>query len=189
MNLEKKLVGVRSAEEYGQVVAILELVSCMKYGSKEDVTFAVDSLVNELEKFDSTEELRVFMKEKCLKARQIMQKEEIKTANVMMQKAKEYIKENYWNNKLSVEDLCNYLNISATYFSIMFKKAFGMSFVSYLTKVRLEHAAELLSNTEEKSYMIAEMVGYTEPNYFSYVFKKKYGVSPSQYRSKDKRDF
>ena len=71
----------------------------------------------------------------------------------------------------------------------MFKKEFGMSFVSYLTKVRLEHAVELLDNTDEKSYLIAEMVGYTEPNYFSYVFKKQYGVSPSQYRAKEKKNF
>ena len=57
-----------------------------------------------------------------------------------------------------------------------------MSFISYLTQVRLEHAVELLDNTEDKSYMIAQKVGYTEANYFSYVFKKKYGVSPSKYR-------
>ena len=38
-------------------------------------------------------------------------------------------------------------------------------------------------DTNEKSYKIAEMVGYTDANYFSYVFKKKYGVSPSKYRN------
>lgn len=58
-----------------------------------------------------------------------------------------------------------------------------MSFISYLTKVRLEHAVELLDNTEDKSYIIAEKVGYTEANYFSYVFKKQYGVSPTKYRT------
>jgi len=34
----------------------------------------------------------------------------------------------------------------------------------------------------DKTYVIAEAVGYTEPNYFSYVFKKKYGMSPIQCR-------
>ena len=42
---------------------------------------------------------------------------------------------------------------------------------------------ELLRTTEDKTYVIAEEVGYTEPNYFSYVFKKKYAMSPSKYRS------
>lgn len=189
MNLEKRLVGVRNAEEYGDVVTILELVRGMKYGSKEDVITAIDSFARYLEEFESIEEMSISMKEKCLKVRQLMQKEEIKTVSAMMQKAKEFIEENYWNSKLSVADLCICLNVSATHFSTMFKKEFGMSFVSYLTKVRLEHAVELLDNTDEKSYLIAEMVGYTEPNYFSYVFKKQYGVSPSQYRAKEKKSF
>ena len=59
----------------------------------------------------------------------------------------------------------------------------GLSFVSYLTKIRLEHAVELLRTTEDKTYVIASEVGYTEPNYFSYVFKKEYGISPSKYRA------
>jgi two-component system response regulator YesN len=49
--------------------------------------------------------------------------------------------------------------------------------------VRLEHAVELLRTTEDKTYIIAAQVGYTEPNYFSYVFKKQYGISPSRYRA------
>ena len=58
-----------------------------------------------------------------------------------------------------------------------------MSFVAYLTKIRLEHALELLRTTEDKTYIIASRVGYMEPNYFSYVFKKHYGISPSKYRA------
>ena len=57
-----------------------------------------------------------------------------------------------------------------------------MSFVSYLTEVRLQHALSLLNTTDDKTYVIAGKVGYTEPNYFSYVFKKRFGVSPSKYR-------
>ena len=46
-----------------------------------------------------------------------------------------------------------------------------------------EHEAQrLLDSTDEKSYIIAGMVGYEEPNYFSYVFKKHFGISPSKYR-------
>ena len=55
--------------------------------------------------------------------------------------------------------------------------------MAYLTKIRLEHAVELLRTTEDKTYVIAEAVGYTESNYFSYVFKKQYGISPSKYRA------
>ena len=45
-------------------------------------------------------------------------------------------------------------------------------------------AAELLKETDEKTYQIAAKVGYDEPNYFGYVFKKKFGVSPNKFRGK-----
>ena len=44
-------------------------------------------------------------------------------------------------------------------------------------------AAQLLRETEEKTYLIAEQTGYTDPNYFSYVFKRRFGVSPSKFRA------
>ena len=47
----------------------------------------------------------------------------------------------------------------------------------------MEKAVELLTKSDEKTYIIADKVGYSDPNYFSYVFKKKYGVSPTKYRS------
>jgi len=59
-----------------------------------------------------------------------------------------------------------------------------MSFVTYLTDVRMNKAVWLLEHTDEKAYIIAGMVGYDDPNYFSYVFKKAYGISPSKYRQK-----
>lgn len=134
-------------------------------------------------KIHSLDDFASILEKKCLLIQTLLRKKRIKSTNVMTEKAKSYIEEHYMQSNLSVEDLCKYLNISATYFSVMFKKEIGMSFVSYLTDVRLEHAVELLNNTSDKSYMIAEKVGYTEPNYFSYVFKKKYGVSPSKYRT------
>lgn len=183
MNLEKEFAGERDAEKnLKEAFMFFDIAHCMKFGSREDVIQLVDSFVKELEKFDSFEEMSVSMKEKCLKVRQMMQMEQGKSVNAMMEKARQYIEEHYWDSKLCVEDLCSHLNVSATYFSVMFKKKFGMNFISYLTKVRLDRAAELLEHTEDKSYMIAEKVGYTEPNYFSYVFKKQYGVSPTKYR-------
>lgn len=47
----------------------------------------------------------------------------------------------------------------------------------------MEEAVELLLTQNEKTYVIAEKVGYTDPNYFSYVFKKQFGMSPSKYKT------
>ena len=76
--------------------------------------------------------------------------------------------------------LCGHLNVSAAYFSTIFKRRQARVFVMYLTHVRMEAALELLNNTQDKTYVIAGKVGYTEPNYFSYVFRKQYGMSPHQ---------
>lgn len=136
----------------------------------------------EVGKIHSLGELSEWLKEKCNKIWNMIRKKRTRSKDVLTEKAKKYIEEHYAQSDLSVEQICSFLNVSATYFSVMFKKEVGMSFVSYLTKVRLEHAVELLNNTDDKSYIIAEKVGYTEANYFSYVFKKQYGVSPSKYR-------
>jgi two-component system response regulator YesN len=130
----------------------------------------------------SLEALREWLTDICLKIRGSIRRERTDSAKMLINKALDYLRVHYSDSELSVDILCNDLNVSATYFSVLFKRETGMSFVNYLTKVRMESALQLLNKTDEKSYNISTMVGYTEPNYFSYVFKKYYGVSPSNYR-------
>lgn len=111
-----------------------------------------------------------------------MNRERDNTTRRVIEEAKEYIREHYSDPELSVEMLCRYLHMSPAYFSTVFKKETGQSYVNYLTQLRLGKAVELLNETDDKTYMIAQKVGYQEQNYFSYVFKKKYGVSPTKYR-------
>lgn len=131
----------------------------------------------------SVDELESWLQEICTNLRHTLRHERTDSTIRLTEQAKAYIEEHYMENDLSAETLCHYLNVSAAYFSTIFKKEVGLSFVSYLTKIRLEHAVELLRTTEDKTYVIANEVGYTEPNYFSYVFKKEYGISPSKYRA------
>ena len=98
--------------------------------------------------------------------------------------AKKYIFEHYHDPDLSVDEVCRQLHVSPNYFSTIFKRETGKTYIAYLTGLRMEKAVELLKNTQLKTYAIAERVGYQEQNYFSYVFKKTYGVSPSKYRSR-----
>ncbi len=105
------------------------------------------------------------------------------SARRLIVEAQNIVKERYMEADISLDEICAVLGVSNSYFSSLFKKEAGKSFISYLTDYRMDIAAEMILNTDEKSYTIAEKVGYLDANYFSYVFKKKFGVSPSKYRA------
>jgi two-component system response regulator YesN len=65
--------------------------------------------------------------------------------------------------------------------SKVFKIYTNESFKSFLTKIRMEKAIELIMNSELKLYNISEIVGYDDPKYFSKVFKNYFGFSPSRF--------
>ena len=104
------------------------------------------------------------------------------SARRLIVEAQNIVQERYMEADISLDEVCAVLGVSNSYFSSVFKKEAGKSFISYLTDYRMDIAAEMILNTDEKSYTIAEKVGYLDANYFSYVFKKKFGVSPSKYR-------
>ena len=115
--------------------------------------------------------------------------EELKTArnstsHRLVTEAQLLVREKYMDASISLDVVCSILGVSNSYFSSVFKKETGKSFISYLTDYRMDIAEELILNGEAKSYKVAEKVGYLDANYFSYVFKKRFGVSPSKYRAR-----
>ncbi|MBC8583984.1 helix-turn-helix domain-containing protein [Youxingia wuxianensis] len=151
------------------------------FGKNFDGTF-------HLSDFESLEDLSGWFSETCFKISGLIRRERTNSTKMIAEKAKRFIEENYGNYDISVEMLCDYLHVSPAYFSTIFKRETGMSFVAYLTHVRMEEAIKLLNTTEDKTYEISLKVGYTEPNYFSYVFKKQFGMSPTKYRSNKTQD-
>ncbi len=101
----------------------------------------------------------------------------------LISEAKNIVRDRYSDAGLSLDTVCSGLGVSNSYFSSIFKKEAGISFITYLTDYRMQQAVRLILETNEKSYEIAEHVGYEDANYFSYVFKRKYGMSPSKYRT------
>lgn len=101
--------------------------------------------------------------------------------------ALDYIEKNYQNSELTLQILCKYLSISPSYFSAVFKKETGETFVEVLTKKRMEVAKNLLKYTSLRNYEIAERVGFSDSHYFSQTFKKFVGKTPKEY-AKESRD-
>ncbi|MEE8808206.1 MAG: response regulator [Lactimicrobium sp.] len=119
----------------------------------------------------------------CLDMQAKLHEKRSSSTRDFVEKAKAYVNEHYMDSDLSLNTLCHVLGVSGCYFSTVFKRETNQSFVSYLTDVRMNKAADLLVEQNEKAYIVATQVGYNDPNYFSYVFRRKFGVSPSKYKA------
>ena len=107
----------------------------------------------------------------------ILQKE----GNDAISMAKKYIQLHY-QDSFSLEDVADYVGLTPTYFTKLFKEQTKQTFIDYVTDYRIEKSKELLLNTKLSLKEIVYEVGYKDPNYFSRVFKKWTKVSPKQYR-------
>ena len=163
-------------------IELIRLSRNYKLSAEECGNLLTQSPGEEIGRFHSLDEMGAWLSEQCSMIRSAVRRERTATTRLLTDKALAFVAEHYGESDLSIDRVCGHLGVSAAYFYSLFKKEMGMSFVAYLTKVRMEQALHLLDTTEEKSYVIAGMVGYEEPNYFSYVFKKQYGISPSKYR-------
>ena len=85
-------------------------------------------------------------------------------------------------NMWSVEDICDEMRISRSYFHRLYFMAFGVTFRQDVIESRLVRAAELLKNTAMSVTAISETCGYDSESYFMRQFKKHKGCTPSEYR-------
>lgn len=150
--------------------------------STEDFPRDVQKLYNNLLNLEP-DELRRWLTSISLSFREQFIHARSQSTQSFVSKAKEFVHSHYSDGELSLNTVCNSLGVSNSYFSTIFKKETGSSFIGYLTDYRMDRASHLLIETNEKSYMIAKYVGYADPNYFSYVFKRRFGMSPSKYRT------
>jgi len=122
----------------------------------------------------------------CLLTTECLNRNREGTGKKQAMMALDYIEKNYANCELSLQMVCNYLSISVSYFSSIFKDYTNETFVEALTRVRVEKAKELFDLTSMKAYEVASAVGYNDAHYFSAVFKRIAGITPTDYaRGKD----
>lgn len=85
---------------------------------------------------------------------------------------------------LSLKALAKYNNISAGYFSSLFKAETGQTLIDFVNTRRIDTAKRLLKNTNLQIQTIAQHCGVIDVNYFTKLFKKYTGNTPKSYRDK-----
>lgn len=100
----------------------------------------------------------------------------------VIRRSRQYLREHYHESSLSLENTAEAIGVSSVYLSRLFRQEMDVSFIAYLTQLRISQAIRLLTTTDLTIAEIAEAIGYESQHYFSTAFKKSVGVSPIKYR-------
>ena len=136
-------------------------------------------------KMEAADELKTKMSLVLTEAETIRQNQsqQYQGSHPEIRAAIEYMENNY-KKDLSLSEIAAYTGLSDNYFSNLFKKETGEGITSYLNRIRIRHAEELLRDSGIRVYEVAEAVGYKNASYFTTIFKKVTGQSVSEYRRK-----
>lgn len=105
----------------------------------------------------------------------------------LITRIQQYIIGHYGDPSLSLSTISQEFHISENYFSFLFKKEVSENFSSYLEKLRMAKAKELVTESQVPVSQLYQYVGYNNPASFRRVFKKTFGVSPKEMRDKVNR--
>jgi len=100
-----------------------------------------------------------------------------------IQKVQAYIEENY-EDKISIEDLVNLINVGRRTFERRFKDATTNTPIEYIQRVRIEAAKKFFEASRKNVTEVMYDVGYTDTKAFRDIFRKITGLTPIEYRNK-----
>ncbi len=94
-----------------------------------------------------------------------------------------YIHERYFE-KITIEDLTRIAHVSRSSYIRKFKEICKMPPSGYVTKIRMESASNMLTNTSLSLSEIATRTGFYDASHFNKTFESYYHMSPLEYRNK-----
>lgn len=125
--------------------------------------------------------LSIFSQHLSIVSNQVLMRQE-HPEPAMIVRAKDYILD-HQTEDLSLGQVARAVNASTFYFCKVFKKATGINFTDYVSRVRIEKAKNLALNPNLRISEIAFEVGFQSLTHFNRVFKKITGLSPTEYRA------
>ncbi len=134
----------------------------------------------EVEKWENEEAAYEYISRLLGELARNMQGEKTGSSHKTVKQLLQYIEENYEQN-FGLNELADMAELNPAYLSILFKEEVGVSFVKYLTDLRIEKAKDFL-NSGYRVGEVSDMVGYSNYRYFCDIFKKHEGKTPNEYR-------
>ncbi|QAY65065.1 response regulator [Paenibacillus protaetiae] len=181
--LKSAMLPIEACFLYTQKVVLALLGAIQELGTADkEISLDQAGLMMKVYQLHTLDEIESWMKETAGSVIQLIADNRNHYITMQIARAVQYIEEHYTLEKLSLQDICRYVHMSTSYFSLVFKKQTGVTFIEYLTRTRIVKAKELLQHSSLKLYEIAGKVGYADPNYFSILFKKHAGVTPREFR-------
>ena len=122
----------------------------------------------------------------CLDAIRLAGSSSRKNRYKYVEEAKSYISAHYMDSNLSLNEISDYIGITASYLSSLFVEVTGQYFSSYLNGFRIEQAKLLLRTTGRTITEIGYKCGFNSVQSFCRSFKKVENVTPNGYRESQK---
>ncbi len=111
----------------------------------------------------------------------ISEQSDLDTSQNLVEKAQHYILSNL-SSDISVKDVAEYVHLNPEYFSKLFKKETGENVKTYILRIKVEAAKDMLEKPNIPVSAVSLELGYTNFSHFTQMFKKHEGVTPSEYR-------
>jgi two-component system response regulator YesN len=101
-----------------------------------------------------------------------------------IQRAVDYIQVNYHRPEISLQEVAETVNLSQSHLASQFRSAIGVSYIKYLTTLRVEEAKRLLRVSDLSIAAIADAVGYPNITNFYRHFQNQTSMTPAAFRQK-----
>lgn len=188
-DLEKKLFSSRKVLSYEYLSINLSNI-ILKYARDCNVRITdiiSSNLVLEFSGFKNSRKLFDHFIGLVFKVREHSKKTKLSNSERILEDAIIYIEKNFSNPDLSLEMVCNEINISVSHLSMLFKKKKGINFIKYLINYRMEMAKKLFLDSDMKVVNVSSKCGYSNVYYFSHSFKKYTGLTAKEFRGHEKK--
>ena len=167
---------------YIVIMSFCEKIDAVNHDYQQET----EKLKSTIQNMNSVSEIRSYITYMLNQAIELRDSISKKRYADIIKAAEKMISEHYMSEEISLNSVADSVGMSPSYFSSVFSKESGKTFVEFLTETRMEKAKELLMCSALKTSEIGYEVGYKDPHYFSYIFKKTQGCSPNDYRARGK---